>query len=176
MYSKLRITITYYALIDFIKEEQRHARDLGKFMRLQEIPLIHSHWVDNVFRKLRRHAGLELSVIVLITAEIIAKIFYKALEKSTKSIILTDICKQILNDEKMHIQFQSETLHKLAQNRSVIVNNISRQVHRFLFEGTLIVVWFQHKSVFKTGGYTLKSFYHECRQEFKFSNMIIVNS
>ncbi|MGG4103228.1 ferritin-like domain-containing protein [Paenibacillus lautus] len=159
----------YHALIEFIKEEQRHARDLGRFMRLQEIPLIRSHWVDNVFRKLRKYAGLELSIIVLITAEIIAKIYYKALKESTNSIILIDLCNQILNDEEKHVRFQSETLYKLARNKSYIMNQISRQFHRFLFEGTLIVVWYQHKSVFKAGGYTLLSFYHDCRQVFNSS-------
>ncbi|WP_123040541.1 hypothetical protein [Cohnella candidum] len=65
----------YDALIEFIGEEQRHARDLARFMRKQDIPLIRVHWIDQVFRRLRRLASLEISVLVLLTAEIIAKVY-----------------------------------------------------------------------------------------------------
>jgi len=90
----------YEALIEFIKEEQRHARDLGRFMKVQGIPLLRRHWVDNVFRR----------------------------------------CNQILSDEEKHVQFQSETLHKFAQNRNVLFNRIVYILRRILFEGTLIIV------------------------------------
>lgn len=166
----------YEALIEFIKEEQRHARDLGRFMKVQGIPLLRRHWVDNVFRRLRRYASLEQSVIVLLTAEIIAKLYYKALQKSTNSEVLIDLCNQILSDEEKHVQFQSETLHKFAQNRSVLFNRIVYILRRILFEGTLIIVWYQHKPVFKAGGYKLKSYYYECRHEFNLTKKIIANS
>jgi hypothetical protein len=48
----------YDVLIEFIREEQQHARDLARFMKSQEMPLIRSHWVDQVIRKLRRFVGL----------------------------------------------------------------------------------------------------------------------
>ncbi|WP_052350402.1 ferritin-like domain-containing protein [Paenibacillus gorillae] len=161
------------AIVEFIREEQRHARDLAKFMRLQQIPIIREHWVDGVFRKLRKFAGLEQSIIVLITAEIIAKIYYKALRDSTSSTMLIQLCDQILLDEDKHVQFQSETLHKLSYKRNPFINSCYRGMHRFLLEGTLAVVWRQHRSVFKAGGYRLGSFYRECRKEFTLSNAII---
>lgn len=163
----------YDALVEFIREEQRHARDLARFMRQQEIPLIRNHWVDQVFRKLRKFAGLELSIIVLITAEIIAKIYYKALKDATKARTLIDLCNQILRDEEKHVQFQSETLHKLASGRSKTMNIFSRKFHRFLLEGTLIVVWQQHKKVFRAAGYSRGVFYQECREEFRESDQIV---
>lgn len=42
------------AMDRFIKEEQRHARDLGRFMDLAGIPRAQSHWSDSVFRGLRK--------------------------------------------------------------------------------------------------------------------------
>lgn len=90
--------------------------------------------MDNVFRRLRRYASLEQSVIVLLTAEIIAKLYYKALQKSTKSEVLIDLCNQILSDEEKHVQFQSETLHKFAQNRSVLFNRIVYILRRILLK------------------------------------------
>src|ERR1043165_3604708 len=50
----------------FIREEQTHAFILAKFMELKGIPRIKSHWVDNIFRLLRKLADLENTVTVLI--------------------------------------------------------------------------------------------------------------
>ncbi len=166
----------YNAIVQFIREEQRHARDLARFMNRQEIPLIRDHWIDRVFRELRRFAGLELSIIVLITAEIIAKVYYKALKNSTNSRILRELCDQILLDEEKHVEFQSETLHKLGKARSKTVNDCIGLFHRGLLEGTLFIVWHQHKSVFKAGGYIFSNFFSVCRYEYKESNKIVVGS
>ncbi|HRJ76077.1 MAG TPA: hypothetical protein PLX90_08775, partial [Anaerolineales bacterium] len=55
----------------FIAEEQRHARDLGRFLQTNGIPLVKKTFTDDVFRSLRQLLGnLEVSVSVLITAEI----------------------------------------------------------------------------------------------------------
>ncbi|SDW23423.1 ferritin-like domain-containing protein [Paenibacillus sp. CF384] len=162
----------YEAVAAFIREEQRHARDLARFMRGQQLPTIRGHWVDHVFRKLRQFAGLELSVMVLITAEIIAKVYYVALERSTKSKTLQDLCDQILQDEEKHVEFQSETLCKLGEGRWSVVNRSYRLAHRVLLEGTLVVVWHQHRSVFRAGGYRFRDFLAACRKEFRLSSSI----
>src|SRR6516165_5376567 len=61
----------------FIGEEQRHARELGRFLTLAGIPLIRRSWPDTAFRWLRHRAGLEISITVLLTAEIISKVYYR---------------------------------------------------------------------------------------------------
>ncbi|MBP3965104.1 hypothetical protein [Paenibacillus lignilyticus] len=162
----------YEAVTAFIREEQRHARDLARFMKGQQLPSIRGHWVDHVFRKLRQFAGLELSVMVLITAEIIAKVYYIALQRSTKSKMLQDLCDQILQDEEKHVEFQSETLYKLGEGRLSVVNRAYRLAHRVLLEGTLVVVWHQHRTVFQAGGYRFRDFLAACRQEFRLSGSI----
>src|SRR4030095_16934868 len=73
------------ALRLFIAEENRHARELGRFLDLAGIPRVESSWPDTVFRILRRRAGLELSIVVLVTAEIIAKVYYAALRDAAGS-------------------------------------------------------------------------------------------
>jgi len=83
----------------FIKEEQTHAKVLGMFMKAEGIERISGHWVDNVFRKLRNLASLENSVMVLITAEIIATVYYIALKNATDSRTLKTLCRQILANE-----------------------------------------------------------------------------
>jgi hypothetical protein len=59
----------------FIREEQDHALVLGKFMDREQIGRLKDDWLDNVFRRLRKLAGLEGTVTVLLTAEIISMIY-----------------------------------------------------------------------------------------------------
>ena len=56
----------------FIAEEQCHSRLLGLFLDRERIPRLNRHWVDGVFRQLRKLAGLEACVMVLVTAEVLA--------------------------------------------------------------------------------------------------------
>src|SRR5262249_37080603 len=79
----------------FIGEEQRHARDLGSFLKLAGVPLLSRTWTDAVFRWLRHRAGLEVSIAVLITAEVIAKVYYDAVRSATGSAVLRRLCDQI---------------------------------------------------------------------------------
>ena len=100
-----------------IGEEQRHARELAKFLHLAGIPLAEITWADTAFRWLRKRAGIEVCVSVLLTAEIIAKVYYAALGKATASPVLRRICEQILQDEVEHVRFQSERLALLRAAR-----------------------------------------------------------
>ena len=63
------------ALKLFIREEQRHGRELGKVLDLAGIPRIKHSWSDAIFRWMRHRCGLGLSIAILVTAEIIAKIY-----------------------------------------------------------------------------------------------------
>src|SRR5579871_2326333 len=62
-----------------IREEQQHARLLGEFMREHAIARKSRDWTDWVFRHLRRMGQLELHLGVLLTAELIGIVYYRAL-------------------------------------------------------------------------------------------------
>jgi rubrerythrin len=151
----------------FIKEEQDHPAVLGKFMQLHGIPKITKDPVDGIFRWLRKLAGIEGTITVLLTAEIIAMVYYKALKNITGSGILQKICHQILADETMHLVFQSDTLRVIYKNKSAIGLFVSRWTHRVLMTGTILVVWFFHSKVLKAGGYSLLSYFKETWNEFR---------
>jgi hypothetical protein len=106
------------ALALFIKEEQRHSGQLLRFMEQQGIPALGGHWVDHVFRRLRVLAGLELELRVLVTAEIIAVPYYRALGRATGSELLRAICESILVDEAGHLRFQASMLSRIEALRS----------------------------------------------------------
>ncbi len=154
------------ALLLFIKEEQQHSRYLAAFMESQGIPVVSSHWVDTVFRKLRGLAGLELSLTVLATAELIAVAYYRALRGATGSPILKMICTRILEDEASHLKFQSSMLARVAFRRPLLLQRVLGGFHFLFLLGTLFVVWVEHRPVFEAGGYDFRRFRNETLQEF----------
>jgi hypothetical protein len=154
------------ALALFVQEEQRHSAHLLRFMRGQGIPGISSHWVDSVFRRLRVLAGLELSLRVLVTAEIIAVPYYRALGRATASQLLRAICSRILQDEAAHLKFQSSMLSRLGARRSPIWQRLIWRLHRLFLVTTSLVVWVEHGSVFRAAGYAFEEFALEALVEF----------
>lgn len=157
----------------FIKEEQSHARVLGDFMAVEDIPKVKKDWADDIFRKLRTAASLENSVVVLITAEIIADTFYRALGNATGSKKLKAICEQIIKDEELHINFQSYTLKIFYERRSRLSQLYIRAFHSVLMLGAAFLVWLLHSSVLRAGGYSLNSYSRSIYQEFLRSHRMI---
>jgi hypothetical protein len=153
------------ALRLFIQEEQRHSASLGRFLDLHGIPWLKKHWLDQVFRRIRRMAALELIVTVLVTAEIIAVPYYRALHNATQSPLLRALCGQILRDEAAHLQYQAGTLGRLRLGRSAIRRALTELLHAVLLQGTVLAVWMEHRGVFLRGGYTLAMFRQESEEE-----------
>ncbi len=151
----------------FIAEEQRHGRDLGRFLALNGIPLVRTTPTDRVFRKLRNLlGGLEASIAVLITAEIIAQVYYAVLREATGSVILRRLCDQILSDEARHVQFQGEQLGKLRAPRRWLARAGAMGLQRFLFAGTVLVVWLFHRRVIHRGGLSIVGWWRGCWRAF----------
>lgn len=155
------------ATILFIKEEQRHARDLRKYMALRDIPVARSAWPDTVFRFIRRLSGLEMSICVLVTAEIIAQSYYPALRQATNDPVLKRLCDQIIEDEEAHVAFQTERIASLRKSAFCVRRKLSELMQRFLFSGTLVVVWIQHGSVFIRAGFTFSSYWKDCWMSYR---------
>lgn len=154
------------ALDIFIKEEQQHSRYLAAFMQSQSIPLLKRQWVDTVFRKLRGLAGLELSLTVLVTAELIAVPYYRALRGATGSPILKLICTRILEDEASHLKFQAFLLARVASTRPALLQRGLNEIHRLFLLGTMGVVWIEHRRLFESAGYDFRKFRDETLAEF----------
>jgi len=154
------------ALTLFVQEEQRHSRHLLRFMQREGIPPIASHWVDSVFRHLRVLAGLELSLRVLVTAEIIAVPYYRALGDATQSPLLRAICAEILDDEAAHLRFQASMLARLGSRRLRALDWLAFRFHRLFLLGTTCVVWRGHGKVFAAARRTYRGFVKEALAEF----------
>ena len=160
------------ALDLFIKEEQQHSAYLAAFLESQSIPLLERHWVDTVFRKLRGLAGLELSLAVLVTAEIIAVAYYRALRGATGSLTLKMICTRISEDEVSHLRFQASMLARIGIARAREFQRAVGALHRIFLLGTICVVWVEHRPVFQAAGYDWRRFKAETLKEFSDSNFL----
>ena len=154
------------ALTLFVKEEQGHSAQLLRFMEREGIAATSSHWVDTVFRRLRVLAGLELSLRVLVSAEIIAVPYYQALGAATRSPLLQAICARILQDEAAHLRFQASMLSRVTASRTFFADRIVSALHRLFLVATCYVVWFGHGRVFRSAGYSRQGFLAESLWEF----------
>ena len=153
----------------FVSEEQNHAGLLETFMSQHDIPVIKKNWTDTVFRKLRKNVGYEISITILITAEIIALTYYRALAQCTGSVLLSSVCRKILNDEKAHVQYESGLINYIRSGHSPVRRGLVIAAHRFFYFGTLLVVYFEHRQVLRPGGYDLFGFWRSCWRFFNAS-------
>ena len=155
-----------WAMEYFIRVVQRHARYLRDYLATEGVGTVKKRWVDTVFRMLRNLAGLEVSVGVLVTAEIIAKVYYAALGKATRSPMLGRICERILRDEEAHVRFQAERLAILRRDRPELGMMLTRLLYRALFLGACLVVWRNHGEAMRRGGLGLRGYWRRCWEEF----------
>jgi hypothetical protein len=156
-----------HAMQLFIREEQRHARALGEFLMLAEVPLLERTRLDSIFRWLRHRAGLALTITVLLTAEMIGTVYYQAVRRASRSKLLQRICDQLLRDEVQHTLFHAERLAIIRRGRSRFRNAWSRLWHRVLFGGSCVAVWIKHRRALRAGGLGFFSFWKACRAQMR---------
>jgi hypothetical protein len=152
------------ALRLFIGEEQRHAADLGRFLRLAGVPLLRRSWTDAVFRRLRC-GGLEPTLCVLLTAELIAMVYYLAVHDASPSPLLRRLCAQILRDERRHLRFHTERLAILRRDRNRWQWAAAAGLQRLLFAGTCLVVWWKHGRALRLGSFGMRRFWRQAWRE-----------
>lgn len=152
----------------FIREEQRHARLLREFMDQHGIRAKGLHWSDAIFRRVRRLAGFELYLHVLITAELIGNVYYRALESATGCRRLRDLCRTLIADELAHIGYEAELILELRSRRPALLRSLARLTHRLFFCAAVGAVWVSHRAVLRRGGHTAAGFLRCCLEQYAF--------
>jgi hypothetical protein len=152
----------------FIREEQKHGSNLGRYLDLVGEPRISSDWGDSLFRKVRYfNTSMEIWTATVIIVESFAQIFYQALSDATRCNLLKSICGDILQDEKQHIRFQLERLQVILCSKSFVRARLSLVVYRVLFEAILAAVWIGHKKAFRAGGYDFIRYSYSAGKKFR---------
>jgi len=152
----------------FIREQQRHAALLHAFMEDHGLPAQHTDWTDFVFCCLRRLGGLEFRLHVFITAELIASVFYRALETATGCQRLKVLCRTLVADELAHVGLESQILLTLRSRRSSVTRGGVRLLHRAFFVSTACVVYLSHRALLRSVGYNMSRFVRACAEQYAF--------
>jgi hypothetical protein len=151
-----------------IREEQQHAALLRLFMTDHGIAVRPRHWTDSVFRRVRKLAELELALTVLLSAELIGNVYYRALEQATHCQRLRLLCRMLVADELAHVGFESDLLLWMRAQKRAPARMIHDLVHRTFFMGTALVVWGTHRPVLRRAGYGVWGFLKACRAQYRF--------
>jgi hypothetical protein len=151
-----------------IREELRHASLLRAFMQDHRMPLKSTDWTDWIFRFIRRLAGLRLYLSVLVCAELIGNVYYRALESVTHCERLQVLCRTIVSDELAHVGFESQLLFTLRAGRAARWRALTGPVHRIFFASAAAVVWLTHRSVLSRAGHSGRSFLRACLAQYAF--------
>jgi len=152
----------------FIREEQRHARLLRQFMDEHGIRAKCYHWSDAVFRRVRRLAGFELYLHVLIAAELIGNVYYHALESVTGCHRLRVLCRTLIADELAHVGYESDLILELRARKPAALRALIRLLHRAFFCGAAYAVWISHRAVLRCAGHTAGGFMRACLEQYAF--------
>jgi hypothetical protein len=136
----------YEAAKLFVAEENYHSKLLESFMGQMQIEFASQSWTDNVFRWIRSIGDIAWSSRVLLTAELLAQVYYPALQEATSSKMLHHICERIIDDEAFHILFQTERIARVLLHRHPLKRLIHTVCGGVLFCGTIFVVWFEHRT------------------------------
>lgn len=147
----------------FIREEQHHAAQLREFMLANGLPLKRKNWTDSVFRRIRKLAGYEAAVTILVTAEMVGFVYYRALSRATASRGLKAICRQMCADESVHLRYETQLLLTLRGERGPITRRIVDAAHRLLLSVSALIVFHDHRRVLRHVGYDVRSFHADCR-------------
>jgi hypothetical protein len=146
----------------FIREEQHHAAQLREFMVANGIRLKQKNWTDSIFRRMRSLAGFEAAVTILVTAEMIGFVYYRALARATGSRHLKSICREMCRDESIHLRYETQLLLTLRGERGPLLRRAVEAAHRGLLAVSALVVFHDHRRVLRHVGYTPRTFQRDC--------------
>jgi hypothetical protein len=152
----------------FMAEEQRHARDLARFLALAGIPLLTERsFLNRLFCWCSSRGGIELTLAIIAQVEVIAQVYYAALRRATGSAVLRRLCVQVLRDEKQHVRFQCERLAILRRARPAPLLALTHLLDVLLLAGAGLVCWCGHRRVLRAGGLGFVRFWREARRQFR---------
>ncbi len=150
----------------FIREEQRHGENLGRFLDLAGVPRAKKDWGDSLFRAARYALrSMEAWVTPVVMVETHALIYYNAIRQATKSPLLRDICAQILIDEVPHIRFQCQRIAILHRHRASWLRRLTLALHRPAFAAMTMTIWLAHRRALRAGGYPFPKFWQSAWQK-----------
>ena len=116
---------------------------------------------------LRKLAGFEAAVTVLVTAEMIGFVYYRALARATDSRCLKAISRGMCADESVHLRYETQLLMTLRGERNPLLRRLVEVAHRLLLTCSALIVYYDHRHVLKHVGYKPRGFVRDCRAVYR---------
>ncbi|MGH2646676.1 MAG: ferritin-like domain-containing protein [Ginsengibacter sp.] len=152
----------------FIKEEQKHGNNLGKYLDKIEEKRLKKNWADTLFRKFRYfNSSMELWTLAVITVESAAQVFYQSLKDATKCKLLQQICTDILIDEAFHIDFQLQRFIIINENKNELSKILRYYLYKCFYFSTIVIIWFAYRRCFRAGHNNFYSYWRKMNLKFQ---------
>ncbi|MDB6140579.1 MAG: hypothetical protein JWO94_3651, partial [Verrucomicrobiaceae bacterium] len=134
----------------FVAEEQSHAALLARTVAHLRGTLLTKQWTNSIFRWMRDLVNLEFNIQVLLTAELIAEVYFGLLALRCPDPVVQTVAKKILRDEMGHLSFQRDFLFERLKTLSPVMLRLWRWQFKAIHFATAIVVAWDHRDCLRT--------------------------
>lgn len=134
----------------FVTEEQSHAALLARTVTHLRGDLLQKQWTNSIFRWMRDLVNLEFNIQVLLTAELIAEVYFGLLALRCKDPVVQTVAKKLLRDEMGHLSFQRDFLFERLKTLTPATQRLWRWQFQFIHRITAAVVAWDHRSCLRT--------------------------
>ena len=136
----------------FVAEEQGHAALLAQLLDHLDGVRLQKQWTNSVFRTLRVLVNIEFNIQVLLTAELIAEVYFGNLYLRVDDPAVRLVARKLLSDEMKHLVFQREFLAERLATLSPLTQRLWRWQFHCVHRVTTWVVAWDHASCFRALG------------------------
>ncbi|MCB1275828.1 hypothetical protein [Prosthecobacter sp.] len=133
----------YQRAVDlFVAEEQSHAALLARTVGHLRGTLLKKQWTNSIFRWMRDLVNLEFNIQVLLTAELIAEVYFGLLSLRCSDPVVQTVAKKLLRDEMGHLSFQRDFLFERLKTLIPAMQRLWRwQFQAIHFVTAAVVAW-----------------------------------
>lgn len=142
----------------FVREEQSHGALLARVVTHLDGELLTKQWTNTIFRWLRNLVNLEFNIQVLLTAELIAEVYFGMLCRRCPDPVVQAASRKILADEMKHLEFQRQFLRERLSGLSPVMRTLWRWQFRFVHRVTTAVVARDHRRCLQAHGMSPAAF------------------
>ncbi len=149
----------YQRAVDlFVVEEQSHAALLARTVTHLRGELLEKQWTNSIFRWLRDLVNLEFNIQVLLTAELIAEVYFGLLALRCPDPVVRTVSKKLLRDEMGHLAFQRDFLFERLKTLTPAMQKVWRLQFQAIHRATAAVVAWDHRDCLRGLGVTQADF------------------
>lgn len=142
----------------FVVEEQSHAALLARTVTHLRGQLMEKQWTNSIFRWMRDLVNLEFNIQVLLTAELIAEVYFGLLALRCPDPVVQVVAKKLLRDEMGHLAFQRDFLFERLKTLTPAMQKVWRLQFQMIHLGTAAVVAWDHRECLRGLGVTQADF------------------